>query len=209
MFALPKLNYEYDAMEPVIDAKTMEIHHSKHHQGYVDKLNAALKDHDDLLKQPIDHLLQHVEDLPQEIRQSVINNGGGHANHSLYWQLLRPVSGLSEQELKNNKPEGNLAQAIEDTWGFEKFKDAFTQTAATQFGSGWGWLVIDENGKLQVTSTSNQDSPLSKGMKPILAVDVWEHAYYLKYQNKRAEYLENFWSLVNWSKAEEIFLKSD
>ncbi len=208
MFTLPKLKYEYSAMEPVIDSKTMEIHHSKHHQGYVDKLNATLEGHPDLLQKPIEEILQNIEQVPQEIRQGVINNGGGHANHSLYWQLLRPVSGLSEQEIKDNKPQGKLAQAIEESWGFEKFMDAFTQTAATQFGSGWGWLVADTNSKLQVISTSNQDSPLSKGMRPILAVDVWEHAYYLHYQNRRAEYLKQFWAVIDWEKAEELFLAS-
>jgi superoxide dismutase, Fe-Mn family len=208
MFILPKLNYDYNSMEPVIDAKTMETHHSKHHQGYVDKLNAALEGHDELLQRPIEQILQDIDQVPQEIRQSVINNGGGHANHSLYWQLLRPASGLSEQQLNENQPVGKLAQAIDEAWGFEEFKDSFAQTAASQFGSGWGWLVTDKSNKLHILSTSNQDSPLSKGMKPILAVDVWEHAYYLKYQNRRAEYLEKFWSLVDWNQAEEIYLKS-
>lgn len=208
MFTLPKLNYEYEAMEPFIDSKTMEVHHSKHHQGYVDKLNDALEGHSDLAQKPIEDILQNIAQVPQEIRQAVINSGGGHANHSLFWQLLRPVSGMSEQELKENKPHGELAQAIEETWGFDAFRESFTQTAAGQFGSGWGWLAADENNKLHVISTANQDSPLSSGMRPILAVDVWEHAYYLKYQNRRAEYLINFWKLVNWEKAEELFVDS-
>ena len=208
MHTLPKLPYNYDSLEPYIDQRTMELHHSKHHQGYVDKLNAALEGYSNLQQKTVDELLMNLKEIPQEIRQLVINNGGGHSNHSLFWQLLRPVAKLSETEQQNNQPQGELANAIESKWGFEKFQDEFSQTAAGQFGSGWGWLVLDASNQLQIISTSNQDSPLSEGLKPLLTVDVWEHAYYLKYQNRRAEYLDNFWAVINWSKVEELFLQA-
>ncbi len=191
MFTLPKLPYEYDALEPHVDARTMEIHYSKHHQGYVDKLNAALAGHDDLLAMSIEELLKNISDVPSEIQKAVQNNGGGHANHSLFWEIMSASGG--------GEPTGKLAEAITDTFGsFEKFKEEFSNAAATQFGSGWGWLVVNADGGLEVFSTPNQDSPYMQGKTPILGVDVWEHAYYLNYQNRRPDYLTAFWNVVNW-----------
>ena len=188
-YELPKLNYEYNALEPHIDAKTMEIHYTKHHQGYVTKVNAALEG-TDLGSKSIEDLLRGISDVPENIRGAVQNNGGGHANHSLFWSILSPKGG--------GNPAGSLASAIDtDLGGFDKFKESFANAAATRFGSGWAWLVVD-NGKLAVESTANQDSPYMAGKTPILGLDVWEHAYYLNYQNRRPDYIEAFWNIVNW-----------
>jgi Fe-Mn family superoxide dismutase len=191
---LPKLPYAYDALEPVIDTKTMTIHHTKHHQGYVDKLNAALEGHADLAKLPIDDLMRKVDSLPDAIKTAVRNNGGGHANHSLFWKCMQPVS--APNVLRADSP---LMRGIDSAFGgAEKLKQQFSTAGATQFGSGWAWLVVD-GGKLDVVATANQDTPLSMGKTPILGLDVWEHAYYLQYQNRRADYIEAWWKVVNWS----------
>ncbi len=188
---LPALPYPYDALEPYIDARTMEIHHTKHHQGYVNKLNAALEKYPDLQKVPLEELLRNIASVPEDIRTAVRNNGGGHANHSLFWTIMGPNGG--------GQPSGALAAAIEAAFGsFDAFKEAFSQAAATRFGSGWAWLVVDAFGNLKVYSTPNQDSPYMDGFTPILGLDVWEHAYYLKYQNRRPEYIQNWWNVVNW-----------
>uniref|UniRef100_UPI001E330B14 superoxide dismutase n=1 Tax=Novipirellula aureliae TaxID=2527966 RepID=UPI001E330B14 len=183
--------YAYDALNPVIDTETMTIHHTKHHQGYVNKLNAAVESDPTLSKMTLDQLLSNLDQLPESARTSVRNNGGGHANHSLFWTIMKPSADES-------KPSGALAEAIDSAFGsFDNFKTAFSTAGATQFGSGWAWLAKDGEG-LKVLSTPNQDSPLSMGMTPLLGLDVWEHAYYLKYQNRRTEYIEAFWKLVNW-----------
>ena len=188
---LPALPYPYDALEPYIDARTMEIHHTKHHQGYVNKLNAALEKYPDLQKVPLEELLRNIASVPEDIRTAVRNNGGGHVNHSLFWTIMGPNGG--------GQPSGALAAAIEAAFGsFDAFKEAFSQAAATRFGSGWAWLVVDAFGNLKVYSTPNQDSPYMDGFTPILGLDVWEHAYYLKYQNRRPEYIQNWWNVVNW-----------
>lgn len=194
---LPKIEYKYDSLEPFIDAKTMEIHHTKHHQAYVDKLNAALEKHPELKEKEVEELLKNLDQIPEEIRVAVKNHGGGHFNHSLFWQTLK----------KDVKLSGEISQAIDnDLGGFEKFKTEFSNAAATQFGSGWAWLVINpKTKKLEITKTSNQDSPLSKGLIPLLGLDVWEHAYYLKYQNKRPEYIEAFFKIINWDKVNVIY----
>lgn len=198
-FELPKLSYAYDALEPVIDAQTMELHHSKHHQTYVDKLNAALMGHDDLSTKPIDQLLKEIDQVPEDIKKAITNHGGGHANHSLFWELISPVGqgGESSSELNDA-----LCLSFESLDGFKK---QFSDLAVNHFGSGWAWLVKDEAGKLIIYSKPNQDSPLMAGHTPILGLDVWEHAYYLKYQNRRKEYVDAWWQLVNWNKASELF----
>jgi Fe-Mn family superoxide dismutase len=195
---LPELGYKFDALEPHIDAKTMEIHHGKHHAGYVKKLNAALEGHDDLAGKSAEDLIKDLESVPEEIRGAVRNNGGGHVNHSLFWTLLAPGKEL----------QGRLKEEIEKEFGsVDDFKKNFGEAAVGRFGSGWAWLVLD-NGKLEIMSTANQDSPLSEGKIPILGLDVWEHAYYLKYQNKRPDYIEAFWNVVNWDKVSELYEKS-
>ncbi|MCB0357989.1 MAG: superoxide dismutase [Bdellovibrionales bacterium] len=195
-FELPKLDYAYDALEPYIDARTMEIHHTKHHQGYVTKVNDAIKG-TEFESKSIEQLLCSISDVPEKIRTAVQNNGGGHANHSLFWKIMTPKSA--------GKPSGSLAQAIDnDLGGFDKFKELFTTAAAGRFGSGWAWLLVN-NGKLAVESTPNQDSPLMSGKTPILGLDVWEHAYYLKYQNRRPEYIEAFFNVINWEAVAERF----
>ncbi|SHK91031.1 superoxide dismutase [Rhodothermus profundi] len=197
-FTLPPLPYAYDALEPYIDARTMEIHYTKHHQGYVDKLNKALEGHPELQNKSIEDLLRGINEIPEAIRTAVRNNGGGHANHSLFWTIMKPNGG--------GEPTGELAEAIRSTFGsFEAFKEKFSAEAAGRFGSGWAWLVVDENGKLQVYSTPNQDSPYMQGHTPILGLDVWEHAYYLKYQNRRAEYIQNWWNVVNWEQVAQYY----
>lgn len=190
-YTLPDLPYGYDALEPHIDARTMEIHHTKHHQTYITKLNDALKD-SPLAELPVDTLVTRLDDVPEAVRTAVRNNGGGHANHSLFWNLMSPTGG--------GKPEGSLATAIDkDLGGFDAFKEAFTQAALNRFGSGWAWLSLKSDGKLIVESTPNQDSPLMNGHKPLLGLDVWEHAYYLKYQNRRPDYVGAFFNLINWA----------
>src|SRR5690625_310773 len=189
-FELPDLPYAYDALEPTIDKETMNIHHTKNHNKDVTNLNAAVERHDDLQNKSIEALISDLDSVPEDIRTAVRNNGGGHANHSLFWEILSPNGG--------GKPTGELADKINEKFGsFEKFKEEFEQAAATRFGSGWAWLVLN-NGELEVMSTPNQDSPLMEGKTPLLGLDVWEHAYYLKYQNRRPEYAKAFWNVVNW-----------
>ncbi len=188
---LPALPYAYDALEPHIDALTMEIHHSRHHQTYVTNLNAALAGLPELAALPLEALLARIDSLPAQVQGAVRNHGGGHANHSLFWQVMSPQGG--------GEPDGELAAAIlRDLGGLEAFKQAFTQAALSRFGSGWAWLVVDGRGKLQVVSSANQDSPLMEGLTPILGLDVWEHAYYLKYQNKRPDYIAAFYNVIDW-----------
>ncbi len=188
---LPALPYAYDALEPHIDAKTMEIHHSRHHQTYINNLNTALADLPELAALPLEALLARIDSLPAQVQGAVRNHGGGHANHSLFWQVMSPQGG--------GEPDGELAAAMErDLGGLEAFKQAFTQAALSRFGSGWAWLVVDGRGKLQVVSSANQDSPLMEGLTPILGLDVWEHAYYLKYQNKRPDYIAAFYNVIDW-----------
>ncbi len=189
---LPALAYAYDALEPHIDALTMEIHHSRHHQTYITNLNAALVELPELAALPVDELLARFDSLPVSVQGAVRNHGGGHANHSLFWQVMSPQGG--------GEPGGELAEAItRDLGGLDAFKQAFTQAALSRFGSGWAWLVVDQSGKLQVVSSANQDSPLMEGLVPILGLDVWEHAYYLKYQNKRPDYIGAFYNVIDWS----------
>ena len=194
-FKLPKLDYAYDALEPHFDAMTMEIHHSKHHAGYTNKLNKALEGSN--LSFNIEELLQKLDELPAEIQVAVRNNGGGYYNHQLFWKFLSPNGG--------GEPSGELAEALNQTFGsFEAFKEAFNTAAKTQFGSGWAWLVLSD-GQLEVVSTPNQDSPVSEGKNVLLGLDVWEHAYYLKYQNRRPDYINAFWNIVNWKVVEERY----
>lgn len=198
-FTLPALPYAFNALEPHIDAKTMEIHHGKHHNAYVTNLNKALEGHAQLASLTLDQLLANqCAAVPEAIRGAVRNNGGGHHNHSLFWETLSAQGGGS--------PSGALGEAINSTFGgFDKFKELFAQAATTRFGSGWAWLVKNGEGKLQVYSTANQDSPLMDGHKPLLGLDVWEHAYYLNYQNRRPDYIGAFWNVVNWNKVAELF----
>jgi Fe-Mn family superoxide dismutase len=196
-FTLPELPYAHNALEPNIDEKTMRIHHDKHHQGYTDKVNKALEGHE-FADMPISDVLKRVNEVPESKRQAVINNGGGFANHKLFWTILSPNGG--------GEPEGSLADAIDEEFGsFDDFKEEFTDAATGQFGSGWGWLCVKDDGSLTVISTANQDSPYMHGLTPILGLDVWEHAYYLKYQNKRGDYAKAFWNLVNWEKVNEYY----
>lgn len=200
-YTLPKLPYAYNALEPYIDAKTMEIHHTKHHAGYVTKLNNALQKHAEWHDKSVEELLGHLSQIPEEVRSAVRNNGGGHANHTLFWQCMTPFPIKSV-------PNGSLAAAIDKEFGsFDQFQKAFNQAALTQFGSGWAWLIITSSHELAITSTPNQDSPLLKGHQPIFGLDVWEHAYYLHYQNRRAEYVDQWWNVVNWEFIEERFGK--
>ncbi|WP_029912285.1 superoxide dismutase [Pelobacter seleniigenes] len=190
-YTLPDLPYSYDALEPHIDARTMEIHHTKHHQAYINKLNDALKG-SPLAELPVDTLMQRLNEVPEGVRTAVRNNGGGHANHSLFWTLMSPQGG--------GEPGGALAAAIDkELGGFGKFKEDFSQAALGRFGSGWAWLSLNPAGKLVVESTPNQDSPLMTGNKPLLGLDVWEHAYYLKYQNRRPDYVDAFFNVINWA----------
>jgi len=190
-YELPPLPYGFDALEPHIDAKTMEIHHDRHHKTYVDNLNKALESAPTLGQQSVEDLLRNISQVPEDIRTVVRNNGGGHANHSMFWEIMGPNGG--------GPPTGALAQAIEsELGGFDAFKQQFNANGASRFGSGWSWLVVGQGGKLQLLSTPNQDSPLMDGLTPVMGCDVWEHAYYLKYQNKRADYLAAWWNTVNW-----------
>ncbi|MCG6962826.1 MAG: superoxide dismutase [Acidobacteria bacterium] len=198
-FTLPELPYPYDALEPHIDARTMEIHYTKHHNGYVTKLNAAIEKHSELSGVSLETLLGNLASVPEDIRAAVRNNGGGHANHSLFWPLMSPSGG--------GEPVGDLASAINSTFGsFADFKAKFENAAKTRFGSGWAWLSLDAFGKLVVHSTANQDNPISDGLKPILGLDVWEHAYYLNYQNRRPDYITAWWNVVNWRQANSNFV---
>ncbi|MCO4339147.1 superoxide dismutase [Staphylococcus agnetis] len=193
-FELPKLPYGYDALEPHIDKETMEIHHSKHHNTYVTKLNDAVKG-TELENKSIEELIANVDQLPEDKKTAVRNNGGGHFNHSLFWQFLSPDA----------EEKGEVVDKIKEQWGsLDAFKKEFSDKAAARFGSGWAWLVVN-NGQLEIVTTANQDSPLSEGKAPILALDVWEHAYYLKYQNKRPDYISTFWNVVNWEKVDEFY----
>lgn len=197
-FKLKPLPYDYDALEPYIDRETMHFHHDKHHQTYVDNLNKTLENYPELHKKTLVELLQNLEVLPEEIQTAVRNNGGGVLNHNLFFDGMTPAS--------TKAPEGKLAEAINQAFGsFENFKETFKKAALGRFGSGWVWLVSDENGNLKIISTPNQDVPMNLKVNPILEIDVWEHAYYLKYQNRRAEYIDNWFNVIDWKKAEEIY----
>lgn len=197
-FKLPKLPYPYSALEPYIDELTMNIHHSKHHAAYVDNLNKVLSDHKELLGKSIENLLAGLEDVDEDIRQTVTNNAGGHANHSLFWEIMSPKGG--------GKPKGKIFDAIEATFGsFDKFKEQFTEKALGVFGSGWAFLMLTEGGSLSLKRHSFQNSPLMHGNTPILGIDVWEHAYYLKYQNRRADYIDAWWNIVNWDEVSRLY----
>jgi superoxide dismutase, Fe-Mn family len=197
-YELPPLPYPSNALEPHIDAKTMEIHHDKHHQAYITNANKALEGHPDLAAKPVDELLADLSKVPESIRTVVRNNAGGHSNHTFFWKIIGPNAGGS--------PKGKLAEAINSTFGsFDQFKGELEKAGIGRFGSGWAWLVVNKEGKLQITSTANQDSPISEGLKPVIGVDVWEHAYYLLYQNRRPDYLKAWWNVVNWDQAEKNF----
>lgn len=194
---LPKLPYEYSALEPYVDAETMEIHYSKHHQAYVNNLNAALEKYPELQEKDIKDLVADLNAVPEDIRGAVRNNGGGHLNHSMFWKMMKKAEGQA--------PEGELLTAINEKFGsFDEFKSVFAKAGATRFGSGWAWLVV-KDGKLDVVSTPNQDNPITDGLTPILGLDVWEHAYYLKYQNRRPEYIENWFNVVNWDEVARLY----
>lgn len=196
---LPALGYSYDALEPFIDAQTMEIHHTKHHQTYIDKLNAALEKSPELKEKSAEELIANLDKLPEEARAAIRNNGGGHVNHSLFWQILSKDKQITE----------NVSAAILKSFSsFEAFKKKFTETALARFGSGWVWLVVNADSNLEVVSTPNQDSPISQSQFPILGLDLWEHAYYLKYQNRRAEYVEAFFNVIDWEKVSELYAKA-
>ena len=193
-FELPKLPFDYAALEPYIDKETMTIHHDKHHNTYVTKLNSAIEG-TDLESKSIEEIVANLDSVPSDIQTAVRNNGGGHLNHSLFWEMMTP----------NSKEEGTVIDEIKKQWGsLDKFKEEFADAAAGRFGSGWAWLVVN-NGKLEITSTPNQDNPITEGKTPILGIDVWEHAYYLKYQNARPEYIKQFWNVVNWEKVDELY----
>ncbi len=203
-YELAPLPYDYAALEPFIDAQTMQLHHDKHHQTYITNVNAALANHPNLAAKSVDDLISDLNAVPEDIRTVVRNNGGGHSNHTMFWNIMGPVntSGIG------GAPSGAIADQIKADFGdFEAFKKTFNETTAKQFGSGWGWLVI-QGGKLKVVTTPNQDSPLSQGLYPILGNDVWEHAYYLKYQNKRPDYLAAWWNVVNWAEVNKRFEKA-
>ncbi|MET0960897.1 MAG: superoxide dismutase [Psychrobacillus psychrotolerans] len=196
-YELPELPYAYDALEPHIDKETMNIHHTKHHNTYVTNVNNALADHSDLQGKSVEELIANLDAVPEAIRTAVRNNGGGHANHSLFWQILSPNGG--------GNPTGELASAIDAKFGsFDAFKEEFAKAATTRFGSGWAWLSV-ANGELEVSSTANQDSPIMDGKTPLLGLDVWEHAYYLNYQNRRPDYIGSFWNVVNWDEVSKRF----
>ncbi len=196
---LPKLPYDFDALEPHIDKQTMEIHHGKHHQAYINNLNAALEKHPDLQSKSVEELISNLASVPEEIRTAVRNNGGGHANHSMFWQIMAPAG--------NESPHGRIAEAITSSFeSFDKFKEQFAKAGVGRFGSGWAW-VIDTGSKLVIESTANQDSPLMEGKKPVFGIDVWEHAYYLKYQNRRPDYIGAWWHVVNWAEINKRLAK--
>jgi superoxide dismutase, Fe-Mn family len=201
LFELPPLKFAFNALEPAIDAKTMEIHHDKHHAAYVNNLNKAFESAPEFYGQPVEKILSEINKVPEALRTAVRNNGGGHANHSLFWELLNPGG--------RKAPAGALLADLERTFGsVDGFMEKFSAAATTRFGSGWAWLVLDGEKKLQVYSTANQDSPLMDGHTPLLALDVWEHAYYLNYQNRRPDYIKAFWSVVNWNVVESEYTKS-
>jgi superoxide dismutase, Fe-Mn family len=197
-YELPPLTYPFNALEPHIDAKTMEIHHDKHHQAYITNANKALEGHPDLAAKPVDELLADLNKVPESIRTVIRNNAGGHSNHTFFWKIIGPNAG--------GAPNGKLAEAINSTFGsFDQFKEELQKAGVGRFGSGWAWLVVNKEGKLQITSTANQDTPISEGLKPVIGVDVWEHAYYLLYQNRRPDYIKAWWNVVNWDQAETNF----
>jgi len=197
-YTLPPLAYPYNALEPHIDAKTMEIHHTKHHQAYINNVNNAIKGKADLENKSVEDLVANINAVPEDIRTVVRNNGGGHANHTFFWTIIGPNGG--------GQPKGNVAAAITQAFGsFDAFKEKFAQAATSRFGSGWAWLTVAKDGKVEVSSTANQDSPLMEGKTPILGIDVWEHAYYLHYQNRRPDYIAAFWNVVNWQEVEKRF----
>ena len=199
-FTLPPLPYDFAALEPHIDAKTMEIHHGKHHQAYVNNLNAAIEKAPELASKSLDDLMRNVATVPESVRTAVRNNGGGHWNHSMFWQIMAPKAG--------GEPSGNLGNAIRTAFGdFAKFREQFSAAGVGRFGSGWAWL-INNGGKLSITSTPNQDNPLMEGQRAIVGLDVWEHAYYLKYQNRRPDYITAWWNVVNWKEVEKRFSQS-
>lgn len=201
VFEVPDLPYEFDALEPYIDAKTMEIHHDKHHAGYVKKLNDAIQKHPEFFKKSIGGILKNLGKVPEDIRQAVRNNGGGHANHSWFWEILTP-------DKSKKKFEGKIAEAVNKKFGsLGEFKMKFKEVALGRFGSGWAWLVFND-GELEILSTANQDNPIGEGKTPLFGLDVWEHAYYLRYQNKRDEYVDAFFNVLNWEKVNEIYEKS-
>jgi len=200
-YFLPPLPYSYDHLEPYIDKLTMEIHHQKHHQGYINNLNKAMEEYPDLQNLDLENIIKNLENIPENIRLTVRNNGGGHLNHTFFWEIL--------QHSEFQKPEGDLLKKIiEDFGSFENFKNEFSETANKHFGSGWAWLVLTKEKKLKIYSLPNQDNPLMLKEIPIMGLDIWEHAYYLKYQNRRTEYVENFWNIINWRKVEENFQKA-
>lgn len=206
-YSLPDLPYDYKALQPQIDARTMEIHHSKHHQAYVNNLNAALENNDDLATKSLEDLIGDLDSVPESVNVAIRNNGGGHYNHSLFWKIMGPASPAGGKS-GGGEPGGDLADAIKKDFGdTTKFKEEFAKAAATRFGSGWAWLAINK-GKLIVDSTANQDNPLMEGKTPILGLDVWEHAYYLKYQNKRPDYIKAWWNVVNWSEVNKNYKKA-
>ncbi len=197
-FELPPLPYDYSALEPHIDAQTMQLHHDKHHQAYVTNLNNALQGQSQFESMSIEDLMRHINEVPENVRTAVRNNGGGHVNHSMFWQIMKPNGG--------GEPTGALADAINSTFGsFDQFKTTFNDNGVKRFGSGWTWLVVDQNGKLQALSSANQDSPFMDGLYPVMGNDVWEHAYYLKYQNRRPDYLAAWWNVVNWDEVAKRF----
>lgn len=200
MYELPKLPYDYGALEPYIEAQIMELHHAKHQQAYVNGLNEALEKHPELFNTSLDELLKNLNEVPEDIRNAVRNHGGGVENHTFFWHIMKPGGG--------GKPKGTVANAINDCFeNFDTFKDIFSKAAKSRFGSGWAWLSIDNAGKLVVTSTANQDTPLSGGLYPILGLDVWEHAYYLQYFNRRPDYIQAWWHIINWEQVEENYQK--
>ncbi len=200
-YTLPALTYPYNALEPHIDARTMEIHHTKHHQAYINNVNNAIKGKADLESKSVEALIANLSAVPEDIRNAVRNNGGGHANHTLFWTVIGPKAG--------GAPVGNIAAAINLAFGsFDAFKEKFGQAAVTRFGSGWAWLSVTKDGKLEISSSANQDSPIMEGKVPVLGVDVWEHAYYLNYQNRRPDYIAAFWNVVNWQEVEKRYKNS-
>lgn len=200
-YKLPELSYDFNALEPQIDAKTMEIHYTKHHQTYITNLNTALEKHPELEQESLTNLIENLKNVPEDIRTAVQNNGGGHLNHTMFWEFLSPNKGQDPGEA--------LMNAINHDFGsFDAFKEAFSNAAKTRFGSGWAWLVMDSNKSLKVVSTANQDNPISEGLTPILGLDVWEHAYYLNYQNRRPDYINGFFEIINWAKVDQLYTEN-